>query len=313
MKGSLYNLILCLGVMWMTFSCTNNQSEQVSLTNGSVPDTTVITDPANHLIIPPEALPDSIQKIIERNKFISKNGVDSLPLNETSWFYNVGANENRFNYLVLIENFGSGSASGGTNISVIKKTDGKYYKIQYLFAFLDEIQKAITFGNYDIALYYPGAAFDHSCPVSVNYKWMGNYYEMAGINYITVKTNVNYSGEMLKKMGIVKDDEILNYFPFIKETDKHKQYDINNIDVDTFLFNTGVAKMFLFKNNSTDGLSADHLWVLKQEGDNYIVIGEQEKEEVTEISLSYKKGEEIPDIIFGLDTLEWTGEVFRIK
>ncbi|MCW3085866.1 MAG: hypothetical protein JWP12_3232 [Bacteroidetes bacterium] len=304
-----------LFILMIISSCGNHQEQSNVINNKNIlPDTLASTDAANQFFDVPEILPDSIQKLLEIKKFASKKGIDSLSVDAANWFYNLGTAENKFNYLLFIENYGSGSGSGGNALSVLKKINGKYYKIQSLFAFFDCLQQTVSSGNYDIALYYSNALFDHNCPVSINYKWNGKYYAPDGINYITSITNINYNWNMLEIMGIVSKNDLLPTFPFVKENNKLAHFNINKIDIDTLnVKNKKDERLFIFKNNCTDGVNTDHIWILKKTGAEYFLLTELNKKEPEELVLIPDKKKNYPDIIFGTDTLHWNEEKYLKK
>jgi len=304
-----FRTLFFLFIILLVYSCGNSLERNTeSKPEQSYMDTIIPTFAGNQHFDPPELLPDSLQKIVKSGRYILKNGFDSLAVSKSTWIYSIDA-YNKHDVLLLVEGVGDGIAGGEITLSVIKNVAGKQFKVQSLSAIPDSLKRTVTNGVYDIALYYQNALFDAMCPVSINYKWNGHYYDPAELNYVVSVDNIVYTSDLLKLMGIVAKQGILPVFPFIKTENLNDKYNINRIDIDTL--KSKDDKIFLFKNDCSDEKYANHIWIIKKVKKEYILLAEQDRTEATAIFLIPGKSNALPDIVFGMDTLRWNGQTYR--
>ncbi|HTF04971.1 MAG TPA: hypothetical protein VK826_13180 [Bacteroidia bacterium] len=295
MKTSLKLIValFCFGTLVVTGSCGDSTG-----TDGD----TLFADSSGGAAENTEnkKLPDSLAVLLRRENYSTRGHVDSILINGQTIAYNIGVNENKYKYLMLLSDIGSGS--GGVNISILQKDNDDYKIIQSFFAFPDGLRKESTENIFDMNLYYKNALFDDMCPVSMHYTWSGNRYMLKGINYVNAATGMTYTGALLDQMHIISEPDLIPEFPFVKKTESVTRFNINRIDVDTFIIRD--ENLLLFKNNCIDEITANHVWLVKEDNGQYVMMEEVDAPETHEVVVQKRKGGH-PEIIFGDTVLKW--------
>ncbi len=299
MKTSLKLIVVLLsvGILVVSGSCGNS--------NGTVGDTLLsdsVGNPGSNS--GNQKLPDSLAALLLGENYATRGPVDSILIDDQTIVYNIGMHENKYQFLMLLSGIGSGS--GGVSISILQKENGGYTVIQNFFSFPEGIRTESTGNIFDINLYYRNVLFDEMCPVSFHYTWTANHYTLKEINYVNAATGVVYTGELLDQLHIISDTDLIPEFPFVKKTKQLDRFNVNRIDVDTLSIDK-TEKLLLFKNNCGDEITADHIWLVKENNDQYTLLEEVDAQETHEVIVQKKKNG-YPEIAFGDTVLRWNNQ-----
>lgn len=287
--------LLCFGILVAIGSCGDS--------NGTDGDTLLADSsggPAENA--GNQKLSDSLAALLRRGNYAIRGHVDSMLIDDRTIVYNIGVNENKYRYLMILSDIGSGS--GGVNISIVQKDSSNYNIIQSFFAFPDGIHTESAENIFDMNLYYRNALFDDMCPVSMRYTWSGDQYILKGINYVNASTGIIYSGSLLDQMHIISQSDLVPEFPFVKKTKGVERFNINRIDVDTFIIGRD-ERLLLFKNNCIDEITANHIWLVKEGNGQYVMVEEVDAPETHEVVVLRNK-RTYPEIAFGDTVLKWS-------
>ncbi len=201
---------------------------------------------------------------------------------------------------------GFGISSHGCDISVLRETQGNFQVIQSFFALPDSLPQDSTQAIQDLNLYYRDLLFEGRNPVSVNYRWNGSRYAFNGLNYVVSSSDIRYTEPQLRLLGIVSDEALSDFPPFLTNDSVQAAFDINEMEIDTVL-QSGKTRYLVIKNKYLSYGMTNKIWIVEEKNNTWLLQAEAENPEFAYVSYEYLtlRGQHYPKIYLGATQIIW--------
>lgn len=253
------------------------------------------------------AVSDTLKNLLLNTKLACTGQKDSIIIDSTSWVYCLGEQNNKKIYLVIS---GFGYVGNGYAIDIIQEMNDEFTEIQDFYTFLDSISVDSTKSICDLNLYYQHLLFEQQSPVSVKYAWDGNRFQFDQINYVVSTSNHVYSYNLLKLMGIIRDQDILPSPPFLGNETHQSQLNINYMGIDTIYQSRDVMHL-VFKNKYLSYGLTDNIWIIKKQNTNYTILGKFNNPDYSFVEYTFN--DRHPEIHFGEKRITWKGNKYKLS